>query len=197
MEDSTKFGDFFDDELEPVDGDEFISPPTYKVPSAVSSYGQNDKSEQKVGDAIDSLTQKYNLPLRNYSVKEVLDNIDKIDTDDDSFNLVASKITTDYLSRVMLRGVITSATMVNKIFELMDRTDIRDIGPDTLLMIDKAFGYQDRLFSIYDRYKKAGVNSSLEHIAQEKDKKKDAEKIALTPDEIRRIVNEINREKEK
>ena len=197
MEDRTdKFGDFFEDEIVECEPETLETPEGNYIPVVGSHYMPNEESEKEVNGAIDKLTEKFNLPLKNLSVKDVLANIDEINTDDSSFDLVASKIVTDYVSRVALRGVITEANMINKVFELMDRTTINDINGDSLLMVSKAFEYQDKLFQILDRYKKAGVNSSLKHIAENKDKDSKSEKITLTPDQIRKVVEEINRQKE-
>ena len=197
MEDRTdKFGDFFEDEIVECEPETLETPEGNYVPVVGTHFLPEEKSEEELHSAVDKLTEKFNLPMKNLSVKDVLSNIDEIDTDSDSFPLVASKIVTDYVSRVALRGVITEANAINKIFELLDRTSINNIGPDELLMLDKVLSYQDKLFQILDRYKKAGVNSSLKHISENKDRDSKSEKITLTPDQIRKVVEEINKQKE-
>lgn len=192
-----KFGDFFEDEIVECEPETLETPEGNYVPVVGSHFlpdNRND-SEKEIESAIDSLSEKYSLNSKNLSVRDVLANIDEIDTDSDSFPILASKIVTDYLSRVALRGVITEANMINKVFTLMDRTDINSLDADSLLMLDKAFSYQDKIFQIMDRYKKPGVNSSLKHFADEKSKEKE-EKISLTPSEIRKLIDELNKDKD-
>lgn len=192
MDDIRKFGDFLDDdilEVEPVDEEDS---PVAVIGSYIPPDTSN-QSEEQIEGAFSKLSKKYDLDLGNLSVKDVLDNIDKIETDDSSFDLVASKIVTDYVGRVALRAIITEANMIDKVLRIMDNTPINAIDGDSLLILDKAFLYQDKLFSILDRYKKAGVGTSLKHIAEEKNKVKE-DKISLSPDEIRKLVNEINKQ---
>ena len=193
--DSKKFGDFFEEavEVEPIEEINFqdASIGTY-VPQVVNP--PEPKSEEQVHSAIDELIKKYNLPMKNYSVKDVLENIDKIDTDDTSFDLVASKITQDYVGRVALRGVITEASLVNKVFELMDRTNINSIDGDTFLMIGKAFEYQEKLFNILDRYKRSGLSESLKHVADEQKTVIKEDRITLSPTEMKELLKKVREE---
>lgn len=195
MDETKKFGDFFDDEIievEPVE----VEPSEIVVGDFRNSF--EEKPEEQVHSAIDDLISKYNLPMKNYSVKEVLENIDKIDTDDTSFDLVASKIVQDYVGRVALRGIVTEASLVNKIFELMDRTTIDDLSSDSLLILSKAFEYQDKLFAVLDRYKKTGLTESLKHAADIKQEEENKEeKITLTPSEIKELVRKIQESSDK
>lgn len=194
----TKFGDFFDDEIIEVDSidEENVE---YHSPVPSSSIGlpsTEPKSEQQVQSAIEKLSEKYNLDLNNVSVKDALDNIDNINSDDGSFDLVASKIVTDYVGRISLRGVIAEANMIDKVLTLMDNTPIQSVTPDTLLLVSKALEYQDKLFSYLDRYKKAGINTSLKHISENKKSQEDKEKdrISLSHSELREIINELRKD---
>lgn len=190
MDETRKFGDFFDDEMVEVEQVELDSD---KIPMKYSI--SEPKSEEKVHSAIDDLINKYNLPMQNYSVKEVLDNIDSIDTDNESFDLVASKIVTDYVGRVALRGVITEASMIDKILTLIDRVTIDSLDGDSLLYLSKVMEYQDKLFAIMDRYKKSGVTASLKHISEVKhEEEHKEEKIELTPTEIKELLKKIKEE---
>lgn len=191
MDELKKFGDFLDDdilEVEPIEDD--------NVPSVIGSYLPPDdspKSEEQIESAFSKLSKKYGLDLENISVKDVLDNVDKIETDDSSFDLVASKIVTDYVGRVALKGIITEARMLEKVFALMDNVTFHSCSGDDLLVLSKAFEYQDKLFSIIDRYKKAGVSTSLKHIAEGKKKSQEDEekKVTLSHAELREIVDAL------
>ena len=189
MDEFNKFGDIEILEVEPIDSDDDIT-------SVSVIADEQPKSEEQVQDAITKLSKKYNLDLNNVSVKNVLDNIDNIDADDGSFDLLASKIVSDYVGKVALKAVISETNMINKVLMIMDNTPIERLDADSLLILSKVFEYQDRLFSILDRYKKTGVEKSLKHLKESKEQDKEKERISLTPDEVRRIVNEINRQKE-
>ena len=121
---------------------------------------------------------------------------DKAALDNETFELAASKIVTDYASRVALKGVIIQAHLLDKVFDLMDNTKVDQIDADTFLLIDKAFNYQDKLFSILDRYKKPGVEESLRHLAKVSSQKPE-EAPKLSTSEMQMIIDQINKAKSK
>ena len=186
MDEFNKFGDIEILEVEPIDSDDDVT-------SVSVIADEQPKSEEQVQTAIEKLSKKYGLDLNNVSIKDTLDNIDNIDADDDSFSLISSKIVNDYVGKVALKAVISETNMIDKVLTLMDNTSIQSLNADSLLILSKVFEYQDRLFSIIDRYKKTGVEKSLKHLKESKEQNKDKEKISLTPDEVRKLVEEINR----
>ena len=197
MDDTKKFGDFNDDDIVEYDGDidnvDILDDLTPR--DLVITLPEKDKTETKLSEAVGGLIQQFNLPLEDIKVADVLKNINQIDTDDNTFDLVASKIVTDYVGRVALKGVITEASVINKLFESLDvMINTRELDGDTLLVIDKVLSYQDKLFSILDRYQKPGAQKSLEHAAKIKRQQQTAATPFTTAD-VKVLIEEIQKQK--
>lgn len=149
--------------------------------------------EEKLRDAIKSLSEKYGLDPKSLSLDKVLDNTDLINTDDDTFDLVASKLITDYLRRVNLRGILTQAKLVEKIWDVMEKSIdmIEAFDADAISMVNKGFEYQEKLTAIMDRFKKSGVEESLKHAANERAKKENKEDVVWTNADIQTLINKL------
>lgn len=191
--DNSKFSDFFDDN-DVIDTTYEITSDKYlSDPSDQRSLG----TEGELSNALSDLGDKYKVDFKNLEVKDVLGKVsDLSSTDNETFELAASKIVTDYASRVALKGVIIQAHLLDKVFDLMDNTKVDQIDADTFLLIDKAFNYQDKLFSIIDRYKKPGVEESLRHLAKVSSQKPE-ETPKLSTSEMQMIIDQINKAKSK
>lgn len=195
MDDNSKFNDFFDDNtLTDVTDVSFVSVPERGQQFYADPPKPAGSTEEEVYDAVDSLIKKYGLSAKNLEVKEILGKVEDIsDMDNVTFDLVSSKLVKDYVSRVALKGVIVQASMLNKVFDLMDHTKFENIDADSLLVIEKAFNYEQKLFDILDRYDKPGVEESLKHIAQEETNTKDNSP-KLSPADIKRLIAQLNKE---
>lgn len=199
-----KFGDFLSDDSIEFDESE-ISTSDDSVPGYLSlPKVQEPEPDTKISSAIDNLMQKLGLDVANYDPSQVLDNLDKIDSDDITFDLVASKIVSDLVSRTALKGVIVQAQMTDRIWDYLAQAYGSKDSPldaDSLLLIDKATSYLDKLFAVQDRYKRAGIVQSLKHIAKQKEKEKDPNKeeetVNLTTADIQRLVKQAQESENK
>ena len=153
-----------------------------------------DTVEEKLRKAISALTSKYGLDPNSISIDKVLDNVDLINTDDDTFDLIASKLVTDYLRRVNLRGILTQAKLVEKVWDVLEKSidNIEYFDADTISMVAKGFEYQEKLTNIMDRFKKTGVEESLKHISTETSKKSQKESVIWTNEDIQRLINGVH-----
>ncbi len=195
MDENSKFNDFFDDNTSTdVTDVSFVSVPE-GLPKYSAEPSKAGSTEEEVYDAVDSLIKKYGLSVKNMEVKEVLSRVEDIsDLDNATFDLVSSKLIKDYVSRVALKGVIVQASMLNKVFDLMDKTKFENIDADSLLVIEKAFNYEQKLFDILDRYDKPGVEESLKHMAKLESDSKDSEAPKLSPADIKKLIEQIQNE---
>lgn len=197
-----KFGDFLsDDNVEFTEAE--ILDDSSQVPGYISlPTSPSPEPDKKISSAIDNLMKKLGLDVANYDPSQVLDNLDKIDSDDITFDLVASKIVSDLVSRTALKGVIVQAQMTDRIWDYLAQAYGDASSPldaDSLLLIDKATSYLDKLFAVQDRYKRAGIVQSLKHIAKQKEKENDPnntpeEDIQLTNADIQRLVKQAQEE---
>lgn len=194
----SKFGDFLTDENIEFDESE-ISDNSQNtdiivdVPSYVAT--PPEQPDDKISNAIDRLMCKLGLDIDNYDPSQVLDNIEKINSDDITFDLAASKVVGDLTSRVTLKGVVVSAMMTDKIWDFLAKqygSNASALDAESLLLIDKATSYLDKLFAIQDRYKRSGVVESLKHIATQKQRETSTseEKITLTTADIQRLIKQ-------
>ena len=187
-----KFGDFLDEDdiidVEPV--------PVKTEPTASYVVAEPEEPDKKISNAIDRLVDSLGIDISNYSPDEVLKDLDKIDTDDLAFDLAASKIVSDLVSRTALKGVVVQAQMTDRIFDFLAQQYGNKNSPmdaDALLIIDKATNYLERLFAIQDRYKKTGIVESLRHISNQRKKEAEEteeEKITLTTHDIQLLIKQ-------
>lgn len=198
-----KFGDFLSDDNVEFTEAEFLDNNSSQVPSYISlPTSPEPEPDEKISSAIDNLMNKLGLDVANYDPSQVLDNLDKIDSDDITFDLVASKIVSDLVSRTALKGIIVQAQMTDRIWDYLAQAYGNSASPldaDSLLLIDKATSYLDKLFAVQDRYKRAGIVQSLKHIAKQKEKENDPNKtpeedIQLTNADIQRLVKQAQEE---
>lgn len=192
----SKFGDFLTDENVEFNESELLDNHDTDVIVDVPSYVEvpPDKPDDKISNAIDRLMCKLGLDIDNYDPSQVLDNIEKINSDDITFDLAASKVVGDLTSRVTLKGVVVSAMMTDRIWDFLAKqygSSGAPLDAESLLLIDKATSYLDKLFAIQDRYKRSGVVESLKHIATQKQRESEpTETVTLTTADIQRLIKQ-------
>lgn len=131
------------------------------------------KSSEVLSQVFGEIGKKFGIDVSYQDFRSYLNDPETLMSETTSFDLAASRVAMNVIARTKLKGIISQSIMVNRCFDLLERTmlTLDEFGEVAIEMVSRGFEWLEALARLEEQYKRAGVDESLKELSKNQNEK--------------------------